>query len=87
MHPERIPRRAPEVYCQNGKLAGATRSTNDHIVIGMLQTEENSRNQAVSHRGPPGHRGCPGEPRGFLGEKLRWVCPPTVFSAPPPVVV
>merc|ERR1712156_172888 len=52
VHPERIPSRAPEVYCQNGKLAGATRSTNDHIVIGMLQTEENSRNQAsrISNR-------------------------------------
>merc|ERR1711973_1081423 len=38
VHPERIPSRAPEVYCQNGRLVGATRSTNDHIVIGMLQS-------------------------------------------------
>jgi len=38
VHPERIPRRAPEVYCQNGRLVGATRSVNDHIVIGMVQS-------------------------------------------------
>ena len=38
VHPERIPSRAPEVYCQNGRLVGATRSSQDHIVIGMVQS-------------------------------------------------
>ena len=40
VHPERIPSRAPEVYCQNGRLVGATRSNHDHIVIGMVQSEQ-----------------------------------------------
>jgi len=38
VHPERIPSQAPEVYCQNGRLVGATRSSQDHIVIGMVQS-------------------------------------------------
>ena len=37
VHPERIPARAPEVYCERGELAGATKSRNGHIVIGLMQ--------------------------------------------------
>jgi len=40
IHPERIPRNAPEVRCSNGELIGATRSRNGHIVIGMIQEGE-----------------------------------------------
>jgi len=55
VHPERIPSRAPEVYCQNGRLVGATRSTNDHIVIGMFQNQEryvygNNQASQISNR-------------------------------------
>jgi len=37
---QRIPRRAPEVRCVNGRLEGATRSARDHVVIGLMQTGE-----------------------------------------------
>ena len=37
IHPDRIPSQAPEVYCRNGELVGATKSDNNYIVIGMLQ--------------------------------------------------
>lgn len=37
VRPKMIPRRAPEVYCEEGSLAGATLSTNGHIVIGIMQ--------------------------------------------------
>jgi len=37
VHPDRIPSQAPEVYCRNGELVGATKSDNNYIVIGMLQ--------------------------------------------------
>merc|ERR1712055_383658 len=38
VQPQRIPRRAPEVRCVDGRLEGATRSANDHVVIGLMQT-------------------------------------------------
>ena len=55
VHPEQIPSRAPEVYCQSGRLVGATRSTNDHIVIGMFQNNEryvygNNQASQISNR-------------------------------------
>jgi len=38
VHPERIPRRAPEVYCSSsGELVGAKLSNLGHIVIGLIQ--------------------------------------------------
>ena len=40
VHPQRIPRRAPEVRCVGGRLEGATRSAHDHVVIGAMQTGE-----------------------------------------------
>ena len=40
VQPQRIPRRAPEVRCVDGRLAGATRSAGDHIVIGLVRTGE-----------------------------------------------
>jgi len=39
INPKKIPRRAPEVRCEDGALTGATLSTNGHIVIGMMQKE------------------------------------------------
>merc|ERR1712045_1002321 len=38
VHPERIPRRAPEVYCSSsGELVDAKLSNMGHIVIGLIQ--------------------------------------------------
>jgi len=37
IEPAKIPVRAPEVRCVDGKLADATLSTNGHIVIGLMQ--------------------------------------------------
>merc|ERR1712193_318759 len=37
---QRIPRRAPEVRCVNGRLEGATRSARDHVVIGRIQERD-----------------------------------------------
>merc|ERR1711962_432660 len=49
LHPERIPRRAPEVRCNsNGDLIGATRSRNGHIVIGMAQERGSNRGARYS---------------------------------------
>jgi len=39
IQPNSIPSQAPEVYCRNGELVGATKSNNGYIVIGMLQSE------------------------------------------------
>ena len=33
----KIPSSAPELYCKNNVLQGATLSANGHVVIGMLQ--------------------------------------------------
>jgi len=46
IHPNRIPTRAPELQCENGRLAGAYRSRGGHIVIGMLQEPQTSHYQA-----------------------------------------
>jgi len=46
IRPHEIPSLAPELQCNNGRLAGAYRSIGGHIVIGMLQAPGNSYYQA-----------------------------------------
>lgn len=47
INPSKIPSRAPEVYCKKGELAGATKSDNGYIIIGMAQ----SASAIAAHRG------------------------------------
>ena len=49
--PQKIPSRAPEVKCKNGRLEGAFISDNGYIVIGMLQTKNTRGRNAENYSG------------------------------------
>ena len=54
-----IPWQAPEVRCENNQLVGATRSTNGHIVIGLLRTEVDLAQRSY-YRAPMLNQRCQG---------------------------
>ena len=54
-----IPWQAPEVRCENNQLVGATRSTNGHIVIGLLSREVDFAQRSY-YRAPMLNQRCQG---------------------------
>jgi len=49
LNPSKIPREASELTCKNGVLQGAMKSTNGHVVIGMVQSNDTpAENSAAS---------------------------------------
>ena len=69
MHPERIPRRAPEVYCSSsGELVGAKLSNMGHIVIGLIQ-EGQTRYSRVLNRPHEGKNYTVGKQQQPIGKR------------------